>query len=930
MFIFLFIGISLQASNGIISGKVFDEKGEPLIGASILIEGTTNGVKADIDGKFTLKNLADGRYNIIISYISYEKKVINEVVVQSGKAEYLNIVLLKAGKGLKEVVVKTQLKKESINAMQIQQKNLATISDGISAELIKKTPDRNTSDVLKRVSGVSMTDNKFAVIRGLSDRYNLAMLNGDILPSSESDRKAFSFDIFPSNMLENIVILKAATPDKPAEFSGGTIDLSTKDIPTENFVNIDLGTGANTISTFKPYTTNSQPTDWLGFDKTKRVVPLGFAKANSINDMSESQRIQETKKFDNTWSSQQKNTAIPFSSIQLSGGYVHRFKKESSFGVIGALSYSNRLRNFQTERNEVNGSTEAYKFYDTTYRQNVLIGSLLNFGLKLNKRNKITFKNSFTVNSDNQTIFRSGDFRDNEYYVRSGAYWFNSNQLLSNQLNSEHILTKHKIKLQIGVGRNGIVRSTPDLRRYLYTRNYDAMDSTFVANINQFPNPFYMGRFFSTTKENIYNGNIDISIPYTILGAKSTFKSGAYYQSKNRKYSARTLSYVTTQGFQQSLKELPIDQIFNQENIRLKGFAMKEYTLPSDEYSATSNLIAGYLMNDNLLADKFRFVYGVRVENFNQELITGSNFPGDLVIKKSNINILPSLNFTYLLSKKSNVRLCASRTLSRPEFRELSPASFYDFNMSATTIGNKDLEQTKIQNYDLRYEYFMGKGEMLSGSVFYKHFDSPIETSVPFGLTTTQKVFTYVNVPSAKSIGLELEFRKSLSFLASNENSSLNDLIVFGNLAYIKSAVEVTTKSVGGESMKHTRPMQGQSPYIINGGISYFIKSIALSTTLVFNRIGERIFSVGNSEIPELYEASRNVLDFSVSKLLLKKVEIKFTISDLLANPQIFYYNLDNNYKITYNDNSYNTGKDYKSIVVKQGTNIGLSVSYKF
>jgi outer membrane receptor for ferrienterochelin and colicin len=929
--LFLLLNTVLFAANGVITGKVIDEKGEPLMGASVLIEGTVNGAKADMDGKFTLRNVEDGKYNLVVSYVSFDKKIISDVVVKGGTSEYLNITLAKSGKGLKEVVVKTQMKKESINALQIQQKNLTTISDGISAELIKKTPDRNTGDVLKRVSGVSMADNKFAVIRGLADRYNLAMLNGDILPSSESDRKAFSFDIFPSSLLENIVIVKAATPDRPGEFAGGIIDLTTKDIPNENFLNLELGSGANTNTTFKSYKHSQRSsTDWLGFDKTNRVIPSGFAQPNAINTMTEAQRIGEAQKFKNSWGATEKASAMPFTNFQLSGGYVKRFKKEASFGVIGAISYSNRLRTFDADRNEVNGTVEAYNFKDTIYRQNVLMGSLLNFGLKLNANHKITLKNSFTINSDDQTILRGGDFKDNEYFVRSGAYWFSSNQLLSNQLNSEHVLGKRKIKVLLGVGRNQIARSIPDLRRYLYTRNYDALDSTYTANVNQFPNPFFMGRFFASTKEVIYNGSADVIVPYTLFNGKHSLKAGLYYQSKERDYSARTLSYVTTNGFQSTLKNLPVEELFSEENIRAKGFAMKEYTLPSDQYNATSTLTAAYIMNDNLFADKFRFVYGIRVESFDQQLITGSNVVGDLKISKSNVNVLPSLNFTYLLNKKTNIRLCASQTLSRPEFRELSPASFYDFNMSATTIGNKDLEQTKIQNYDLRYEYFMGKGEMVSASIFYKKFDNPIETTVPFGLTTTQKVFSYVNVPTANSVGLEFEFRKSLSFLAKNEKSTLNDLVVFGNLAYIKSTVEVTTKSVGGEEIKYTRPMQGQSPYIINGGLSYGIKPINASATLVFNRIGERIFSVGNGEIPELYEAPRNVLDFSVTKQLYKKLEIKFTVSDLFANPQVFYYNIDKKYAIVKDENSYNKNKDYQSMVIRPGTNLGLSLSYKF
>lgn len=932
----LFFGLHAFAGTGIIQGKVTDERGDALIGATVMIEGTSLGAKTDLDGKFVIRNVDDGTYSLVFTYVSYEKKTLSEVVVKNGSSDLITVVLLRTGKGLKEVVVKTQVKKESINALQLQQKNLATISDGISAELIKKTPDRNTGDVLKRVSGVSIAENKFAVIRGLADRYNLAMLNGDILPSSEADRKAFSFDIFPANLLDNIIIVKAATPDRPAEFAGGIIDLSTKDIPTENFLTLQLGTGMNTISTFKPYyDSKNSSTDFLGIDKSMRVIPEGFPSKETLNQSLSQytldQRVEASKKFENTWGTKKYASQTPFRNLQLSGGYVKRFGKNNTLGIVGAISYSRNLRTYYTDRNEVNGNTEAYRFIDTVSRDNVLVGSILNLGVKLGAKHKINLKNSYTINSEDQTVRRSGDFMDNEYYIKGSALWFTSNRLLSNQLSSEHSIGKRNMKLQLGVGRNQIARSIPDLRRSYYTKNYDAVQDVYTANVTTFPNPFFMGRFFASTKEEIYNANADLSIPYQLFQKSQSLKTGVYYQSKQRNYEARVLAYVKakTAGFDQTLLTQDESTMFDQQNIRSNGFILSDATQPQDRYEANSALAAGYIMSDNQMG-KFRAVWGARIESFQQTLTTGVLKPGDLEIKKENTNVLPSVNLTYLMNKKTNIRLCASQTLSRPEFRELSPSSFYDYNLSATYTGNPDLKQTSIQNVDLRYEYFMGKGEMVSASVFYKHFTNPIETTVPFGLTTTQKVFSYVNVPQAMSYGAEIEFRKSLGFLTDKKKSFLHNIVLFGNLAYIRSEVEVTTKTSGGEDIKYLRPMQGQSPYIINGGMAVQDPGTNLGATLVFNRIGQRIFAVGNGEIPELYEAPRNVLDFSVSKKLFKKWEVKLTVSDILSNRQIFYYNLDDKLKIEQDNPGYQKKSDYTVIRTRVGTNIGLSVSYQF
>jgi TonB-dependent receptor len=921
------------AGAGQISGKVIDEKGEALMGATIMIEGTALGAKVDMDGKFTIRNVDDGKYNLVCSYVSYEKKTITDVVVKDGKSEFLNVVMLKSGKGLKEVVIKTQMKKESINALQIQQKNLSTISDGISAELIKKTPDRNTGDVLKRVSGVTVADGKFAVIRGLADRYNMAMLNGDILPSSEADRKAFSFDIFPSNLLENITIVKAATPDRPGEFSGGIIDLVTKEIPTESFLNLQIGTGMNTISTFKQYyDSKNSNTDWLGYDKTVRVIPSNFPTKEEMSTLTASEKVDATKLLDNTWGTTYKKSMSPFRNFQLGGGYVKRFKKEMSFGVIGAISYSRTNRTFQVDRNEIIGAEDAYHYHDSVYKDNILIGSLLNFGFKINARNKINFKNSFSITSEDQTVKRNGESVDNEAYIKGSALWFSNNQLLTNQLSSEHIISKRKIKLQLGLTRNAINRTIPDLRKSMYQLRYDATDGIYRANITTAPNPFFMGRYFSTTNEKIYSGKVDVTVPYTLGKYSQSLKVGTYMQSKDRTYDARVLAYVKAKNvISPNLTTLGEGEIFDEANIRTDGFVISDATQLQDHYEATSNLQAYYIMSDNLIANKFRFVYGVRIEDFKQQLVTGNLVAGDFVVDKHNTNFLPSLNFTYLMNKKTNVRFCASQTLSRPEFRELSPAAFYDYNMSATYTGNSNLEQTKIQNYDIRYEYFMGKGEMISGSIFYKRFENAIEMVIPKGTLPSQKNFSYSNAPLATSYGLEVEFRKSLSMFTTKEKSQLNNIVVFGNFSYIKSNVDVNYQTASGENLVYSRPMQGQSPYIINAGIGYTEPKSNFSATVVYNKIGQRIFAVGNqNETPELFEAPRNVIDLSLSKKFYKKFEVKFTISDLLSNPQIFYYNIDENHKIVTNENAFDFTKDYKVIRTKMGTNLGLSVSYQF
>lgn len=898
------------------------------MGATVMIEGTAKGARTDLDGKFTIRNVEDGKFTINISYVAYEKKTISDIIVKDGKSDFLNINLTKSSKNLKEIVVKTAAKKESINALLIQQKNLATISDGISGEMIKKTADRNTSDVLKRVSGVTIVDNKFAVIRGLADRYNLAMLNGDILPSSESDRKAFAFDIFPSSLLENIVITKAATPDRPAEFAGGIIDLATKDIPNENFLTAQVGTGMNTIGTFDAYKQGAtSKTDWLGYDKTTRIIPSNIPSTEEYQKQTNTQKYETSKLFGNNWKITDKNSMPLNRSIQIAGGLNKKFGKESAIGLIAGMSYNRNFKANYLDRGDLNGSVVAYKYNDTVYKDNVLMGGIFNVGFKINNQHKINFKNVLTANSENQTIFREGELIENDQLIKSNASWLTNNRLISNQLNGEHVITKQKIKIQWGIGQNAIKRTTPDLRKF-YTKK-DDLDTTFIANITLQGSPFYSGTYFDETIEKIKNGNIDVTVPYKIAGLNQSTKIGTYIQKKDRTFDARVFGYKQgkTSGHNINLDYLPQDQIFSPENMKASGYLLDEITQPNNSYKANSTLQAAYIMNDHSIMEKLRVVYGVRIENFKQQLAEGDAVKGEITTNKNNTNILPSVNLTYLLNKKTNIRFCASKTLSRPEFRELASSSFFNFSNLLTYQGTNTLEQSKIQNYDVRYEYFMGKGELISGSVFYKYFDKAIETA----MVPNAKLISYQNAPKATCYGLELEFRKSLSFLSSSEKSIVNNIAVFGNFAYIKSNVNIEAIVAGGEKVIYKRAMQGQSPYIINFGASYTHPEKNIGVNLVFNRIGERIFAVGDfGDALHLYEAARNILDLQISKKFYKKVEVKLSLGDLLSNPSVYYYNtLKDNTKDNSNT-SYQKNQDFIYSKQLNGKNIGLSVSYQF
>lgn len=923
----LFLGttFNLMAGIGKIEGKVTDETNAPLIGATVKIEGTLLGARTDIDGHFIIKNIELGKYNLEVSYVSYEKKLITDIIIKDDNIVTVNVSMAKAPKGMKEVTIKATLKKENLSSLLVQQKNLATISDGISAESIRRTPDRNTSDVLKRVSGVSINEGKFAVVRGLPDRYNMAMLNGMVLPSTEADRKAFSFDMFPSSLLDNITILKAATPDMQGDFAGGVIDLNTKDIPTENYLTVQLGSGMNTLGTFKPYNDSKNgKKDWLGFDDGSRKLPSSFPVTDSFysTTFTRQQKIDASKEVSNNWEIKKRNSMMPNRNVQVVGGYSHTFKNNNVFGVIGAISYNRTQRINYIERNDYELSPiPVFTYSDTVARDNVLAGALLNMGYRINSNHKITFRNTFNVNSEDATINRFGDNKINEQFIKATSAQFTSNTLMVNQLSGEHVFTKRKIKLQWTGAYNNIVRNTPDLRKTYYSINYaNPDDSTYTANVPMGKaSPNFAGKFYSTLNENVYNGKVDITVPFTIQNVAQSVKVGGFIQNKNRDFSARVLGYVISNisKFDSKLLDLPEEKIFDQANMSDNGFRLDDITQPTDKYTASSDLHAGYIMFDNKFLKKMRAVWGVRYEGFSQELKTKNN-KETVSIQHEFKSILPSLNLTYALNKKTNIRFCASKTLSRPEFREMSRFAFYDFNSNAVIQGNDSLVQASIQNYDLRYEIYPGKGELFSFSLFYKRFDKPVE-QVFISQGAGSRLRYFQNGNYANDYGAELEFRKSLSFINENEKSIWSNISLFGNVAIIKSIVKLDDVSAEATS---ERPLQGQSPYLINVGASFNHAATGITSTLLYNRIGKRLSEVGNYSYPDIYENARDVIDFQLSKKVFNKLDIRLNFTDLLHQPFLFYQNNDENTNYTKTDN----------IIQKTtvGSSIGLSLAYKF
>ncbi|MDQ3141367.1 MAG: carboxypeptidase-like regulatory domain-containing protein [Bacteroidota bacterium] len=911
---------SLSAQNGSISGKIIDKNSaESIISATVILDDGNLGTVTDFDGQYIIRGVAPGKHTIKISYIGYTEKSVEEIMVQSGEVSLVDIVIEEATTALSEIVVTAVAKRESMSALTVLQKNSTTISDGISAETIRRSPDRTTSDVIRRVSGASIQDNKFAVIRGLNDRYNMAMLNGTLLSSTEPDRKAFSFDIFPSNLIDQLVILKTANADLPGEFAGGAILIKTKDIPEENYLQLNISTAYNTSTSFKPYlTSQNSKTDWLGYDNGSRSLSKSFPDTETFQRLSKENKYEPSKLFANDWGFSTKESARPNLGFQLSSGIVNTISENVHMGTTFAISYNNSNRLQNAKRFDYATAETLYEYNDKQFKNNILWGALINTGIKLGTNHKIGLQACYSTNTDNIVNERDGSDFEQVRYIKATAIEFTENHLLTTQLSGDHSISDGLFKFHWSGGYNSSIRNVPSLRRMFYSKNFDAEETENFRAFVPFgsADPYRSGRFYSDLNEDAYHFNADVSLPFTLFSQKQSFKVGVSYLQKERNFDARVLGYVRANlaTFNQSLLEKPQDQIFDVANINNTGFIMDEITNPSDQYYAGSVLPSAFFLFDQKIGKRLKLSWGIRYESYRQKLQSIDYTGTPIDIDQITPEFLPSLNTTFQLNEIHQLRFSLSKTLTRPEFREIAPFAFYDFYLNAGIIGSPGLVAGNIYNADIRYEMYPGQNQLFSISAFYKKFINPIEFTFS-SLGAGTRTFSYQNIPSSQNFGIEIECRKHFGFIT----ESLTDLVVFTNVAFIKSDLDLSNVSAYDES----RALQGQSPYIVNAGASYSIPEIGLSSTLVYNIIADRIAQVGTVGYADVYEKHRNLLDFQISKKISKDGEIKLNVSDILMQDFTFYQDIDKNHQ-------YNDDADQIMQLMNNGTTVSVSFGWKF
>ncbi|MDR2086803.1 MAG: TonB-dependent receptor [Dysgonamonadaceae bacterium] len=893
LLLFFFFYASLRANfTKSVQGYVRDsETAEPVIGATVRVKGTTTGTNTDIDGYYALQDLADGKYTLEFRLLSY--KTLEIECETKDTITRLDVLLDNDDILMDEVVVSARMHSNTETAMLTTVKSLPQVTSGISAAQIIKSPDRAASEVVRRIPGVTIIDDRFIIVRGLAQRYNNAWINGLAVPSTETDSRAFPLDLVPSSQIDHLLVYKSPSPEIPGDFSGGFVKITSKGVPDENRMEFSYTTGFNTQTHGNNFRMNpGSATDCLGFDGNKRALANDFP-AHSDMAPGEISRLTKTG-FNNDW---RIKSFAPFPDQRFSLMIARRKETagNKTIGNITALTYSNTLNGVEGMKNARYGIYSARtdmpvfldNYYDNRYSNDVRLGVLHNYSFVPNPFHRIEFKNLLNILGRNRLTERTGvKDMSSMYYREQTEILYSSRLTYSGQFSGVHDLSPGRT-LTWDAGYSYAGKNEPDRRIVTNQAGVGSIEDIPVPTDNESINRYFQDLHDHTASVAMNFKRIFREIPF-----KPTLKTGIYGEYRHRGYSVREFIYRydnLTYDERQSYLKLPFEEMLSGNYLDEGKVYIDEITRKTNNYTASVWHGAGYLALEIPL-NKLLIYTGVRFENHYTKLLRDrSDAPELILMTDREINdrdFLPSLNLTYKFSEKQQLRAAYGRSVNRPELRELSPTVYFDFDLFSEIGGNENLKRANIDNLDLRYEFYPAFGETVSFGLFYKYFRNPIEwTFIDMGGSLR---YHYENAEAAKSWGIELDVRKKLDF------TGIRGFSLVLNAALIESRVHFKPGEIVSEP---DRPMQGQSPYAINAGLYYQSENRGLHVSLLYNRIGKRIVGLGKSNsihpdintlIPDSYEMPRNTLDFTIGKSIGKNLELRCSVRDILSEAIVY------------------------------------------
>lgn len=988
----IFTSLAAKAQTGSISGIITDGRdstNKPIFGAQVFIAGTTYGAFTGMNGEYTLTNVAPGKYDITVSYVLIGEQKIEGVKVEAQQNTVANLPM---GENINEEVgirVVLHKNKESEAAAVNEMKNSDEVVEIVSNKEMSAKGDNKASDAAKRVTGVSIVEDKYAYIRGLSDRYSKTLINGSEVPGLDPDRIAVQLDLFPSLFIQSMNVVKTFSPDMPADFTGGLIDIKTRENYDTLTYNVSLGTSYNPQVHFnKDYLLyKGGKTDFLGFDDgtrdftqdIKEVFQQG-QEASFISPEDVSKDRSKKVEYENFQSGlnpqmEPENMTKPLGhnfSFTM-GNTISKERKNDTLKAprkIGYLAGVNYRRSYSYYNN---GRVSSY-FLDAgsidqdsmlTSRRgvnieeggdNVLLGGIGSLFYRFNEKNKIKLTAIHNHTGTSSASYGEGsDFQvpNSEFRIRSLSYTQRSMNTiqLSGLHNFDTLFLKTPTDIDWIISSTFTSQKQPDLRFLLdiYDRNIDQY--RIVTNLTA------PTRFFRQMNQQSYDAKLNLTKKFKTDSAEIIVKTGGSALLQTRRFEEGRIFYSIYDNdyeYSGNGNDLVSPDRFNIDFDTVDTRTSQLITASSDvvmqnqmsdenQYDATKLIGAYYLMGEIPLSKKFNLITGARTEYTYMHLVSDSKKADAPIGELKNLDILPSVNLTYniikgrtLFDKKDSTRVIKKdlklqfvygRTIARPNFREIAPFKVNNFFQKYDEIGNSELKRTLIDNLDLRFEYYPNTGELIAVSFFFKYFDGPIErTSNP---ETAELEYTWRNAPKAVLYGTEIEFRRSLEFISPNLKNFKSGI----NLAILTSRVDINEKELraiqlGNPFYKNDyRTLLGQSPFLGNVFLEYKLDSIGLSTNLTYNMFGERLTLVQEEGLPNVWERGRGELNLNISKKLSNRSKITLRARNLLNPAYEFYYKFEGDADIY---DKYLADGDYIFRSYKKGRSYSLSYSYIF
>lgn len=874
--------LSAQTPSGRITGRIVDaQSGRALPGAQLIIEGTSIGSLAGVDGRFVISGVPAGSRDLRIVMLGFAAKVVTGLQIPAGSGIQVDVALEPAAVQVEGITVTAQQERGSVARALDEQRNALGVISAITSEEIAKSPDSDAAAAVKRVSGVSVQDGRYVIVRGLGERYTTTSLNGARVPSPEPERKVVPLDLFPSGLLQTITTAKTFTPDLPGDFSGAQVNIQTRSFPSRRQITASLSTGFTGSVTGSPILfPSSAGGEWRGMAAARRELPGLVESFGNFQERvpSQSDVNAMVRSFRNAWSVREQ-TGKPSGSGSLSvGGSGSLLGLDAGYLVSGTWSYSEEARLDQARAQAIatgSGGTMRSDFFEgRSGGRTTLWGGLANLSLLAGSHSRFFVNSTFNRSADDEARFEEGFDENLAQTLRIQRMRYVERTVFSSQLAGEHQFgAAHR--LDWSATASGVDRSEPDRSEFVSLVDGSAPPAWFsVSNQGAV-------RTFGSLEESSLEGSLSYSFSYGPAGRQSRIRAGGTVRSTAR--DASNFAYAISGLLDTGARSLPPEQIFD-GRFSADGQSVFRITPISQggSYRAEDRIAAAYLMIDQSLMPRVRVVAGARVERSDLEVLAQSTVGESTTASPSYTDVLPSLSLNWEVTDRQTLRLSLSQTLSRPEYRELANVQFREVLGGDNVLGNPGLRRTLVRNVDARWEWYPSPGEAMTLALFAKDFMDPIER-IYLGTSGT-RIVTFANAEGARNFGVEAEIRTGLGRFG----EAFEPLSVFSNVTVMRSEIRIGEGTDGASRTGDARPMVGQSPWVLNSGLTWAPESRGNSATLLFNSYGKRIASAAELPLPDVYEMSRHSLDLSLRFGLREGLSAKADFRNLLDAPHEF------------------------------------------